>query len=30
MRELARDLLALNERQIDAQTKNGALEEIIG
>jgi hypothetical protein len=24
------DLLALNERQIDAQTQNGALEEIIG
>ena len=24
------DLLALNERQIDAQAKSGALEEIIG
>ena len=30
LRELARDLLELNERQIDAQTKSGALEEIIG
>ncbi len=30
LRELAHDLLALNERQIDAQTKSGALEEIIG
>lgn len=29
LRELARDLLELNERQIDAQTKSGALEEII-
>jgi hypothetical protein len=29
LRELARDLLDLNERQIDAQTKSGALEEII-
>jgi len=29
LRELARDLLDLNERQIDAQTKCGALEEII-
>ena len=29
LRELARDLLELNERQIDAQTKGGALEEII-
>ena len=29
LRELARDLLELNERQIDAQTKIGALEEII-
>jgi hypothetical protein len=28
LRELARDLLALNERQIDAQTKSGALEEV--
>jgi hypothetical protein len=30
LREFAGDLLALNERQIDAQTQNGALEEIIG
>jgi len=30
LRELAHDLLALNERQIDAQAKSGALEEIIG
>ncbi len=30
LRELARDLLDLNERQIDAQTKSGALEEITG
>jgi hypothetical protein len=29
LRELARDLLELNERQIDAQTKIGAFEEII-
>jgi len=29
LRELARDLLDLNEKQIDAQTKSGALEEII-
>ena len=29
LRELARDLLELNERQIDAQTKSGALEEVI-
>jgi hypothetical protein len=29
LRELAHDLLELNERQIDAQTKSGALEEII-
>ncbi len=29
LRELARDLLELSERQIDAQTKSGALEEII-
>lgn len=29
LRELAGDLLDLNERQIDAQTKSGALEEII-
>jgi hypothetical protein len=29
LRELARDLLELNEKQIDAQTKSGALEEII-
>jgi hypothetical protein len=29
LRELAGDLLELNERQIDAQTKSGALEEII-
>jgi hypothetical protein len=28
LRELAHDLLELNERQIDAQTKSGALEEI--
>jgi hypothetical protein len=27
LRELARDLLDLNEKQIDAQTKSGALEE---
>jgi hypothetical protein len=30
LRELAHDLLALNERQIDAQAKIGAFEEIIG
>jgi hypothetical protein len=30
LRELAHDLLALNERQIDAQAKSGAFEEIIG
>jgi hypothetical protein len=30
LREFAHDLLALNEKQIDAQTQNGALEEIIG
>jgi hypothetical protein len=30
LREFAGDLLALNEGQINAQTKNGALEEIIG
>jgi hypothetical protein len=30
LRELASDLLNLNERQIDAQTKSGALEEVIG
>jgi hypothetical protein len=29
LRELAHDLLELNERQIDAQTKSGALAEII-
>ena len=29
LRELARDLLDLNEKQIDAQTKSGALEEVI-
>jgi hypothetical protein len=29
LRELARDLLNLNEKQIDAQTKCGALEEVI-
>jgi len=28
LRELARDLLDLNEKQIDAQTKSGTLEEI--
>ena len=28
LRELARDLLDLNEKQIDAQTKSGALEEV--
>jgi hypothetical protein len=30
LREFAGDLLALNEGQINAQTQNGALEEIIG
>jgi len=30
LRELAHDLLALNERQIDAQAKSHAFEEIIG
>ena len=30
LREFAGDLLALNERQIDAQAKSGAFEEIIG
>jgi hypothetical protein len=30
LRELARDLLQLNDRQIDDQTKSGALEEIDG
>ena len=30
LRELAHDLLALNERQIDAQAKIGAFEEVIG
>ena len=30
LREFAHDLLALNERQIDAQAKIGAFEEIIG
>jgi len=30
LRELAHDLLALNERQIDAQAKSGAFEEVIG
>jgi hypothetical protein len=30
LRELAHDLLALNERHIDAQAKLGAFEEIIG
>lgn len=30
LRELARDLLDLNEKKIDAQTKSGALEEVIG
>jgi hypothetical protein len=29
LRELAGDLLNLNERQIDAQTTSGALEEVI-
>jgi len=29
LRELARDLLDLNEKQIDAQAKSGALEEVI-
>jgi len=29
LRELARDLLDLNEKKIDAQTKSGALEEVI-
>jgi hypothetical protein len=28
-RELTHDLLELNERQIDAQTKSGALEEVV-
>jgi hypothetical protein len=30
LREFAGDLLALNEGQINAQTQNGALEEVIG
>jgi hypothetical protein len=30
LRELAHDLLALNERQINVQAKSGAFEEIIG
>ena len=29
LRELTHDLLELNERQIDAQTKSGALEEVV-